>query len=68
MLWTFRRKGHQTSYEICQAADGSGYELKRRLDDGGEQSEIFATLEQLNQRRFALDQELLKDGWNLVGP
>lgn len=67
MLWTFRRESHQTSYEVCRVADGSGFELKRRLDDGREESEIFATLEQLNQRRFAIDQQLFKDGWNLVG-
>ncbi len=66
MLWTFRRRNDQTSYEVCRAADGSGYELKRRLDDGREESEIFATIEQLNQRRFDIDQELLRDGWSLI--
>ena len=66
MLWTFRRRDDQTSYEVCQAIDGSGYELRRRLDDGREESEIFPTLEQLNQRRFTIEQQLLSDGWNLI--
>lgn len=67
MLWTFRRRGNQTSYEVCQASDGSGYELKRHLDDGREESETFPTLDQLNQRRFSLERQLLNDGWRLVG-
>ena len=67
MLWTFRRRDDQTSYEVCRAGDGSGFELKRRHDDGREDSETFLTLEQLNQRRFTLEQQLLNDGWSLVG-
>ena len=26
MLWTYNRAGRQTSYEVCQTADGSGYD------------------------------------------
>jgi hypothetical protein len=67
MLWTYNRAGRQTSYEVCQAADGSGYELKRRHEDGREEFERFNTLEQLNLRIQSIEQELLTDGWSLAG-
>jgi hypothetical protein len=67
MLWTYNRAGRQTSYEVCQTADGAGYELKRRYEDGREESERFNTLEQLNQRIHKIEQELLTDGWSLAG-
>ena len=67
MLWTYQRAGRQTSYEVCQAADGSGYELKRKHENGREEFERFSTIEQLNQRIQKIEQELLKDGWSLAG-
>jgi hypothetical protein len=67
MLWTYNRAGRQTSYEVCQTADGSGYELKRRYEDGREELERFNTLEELNQRIQTIEQELLTDGWSLAG-
>jgi hypothetical protein len=67
MLWTYSRAGLQTSYEVCQAADGSGYELKRRFEDGREEFERFNTIEPLNQRIAKIEKELLVDGWSLAG-
>jgi hypothetical protein len=67
MLWTFNRAGRQTSYEVCQTADGSGYELKRRHEDGRDEIERFHMLEQLNQRIQKIEHELLSDGWSLAG-
>lgn len=67
MLWTYNRGERQTSYEVCQSADGSGYELERRFEDGREEFERFNTLEQLNQRIAKIEQELLVDGWSLAG-
>jgi hypothetical protein len=67
MLWTYQLEGRRTSYEVCQSLDGSGYELKRRHEDGREEFETFATLEQLNQRIVSLERELLADGWCLAG-
>lgn len=67
MLWTYNRAGLQTSYEVCQSADGSGYELKRRFEDGREEFERFNTIEQLNQRIAKIEEELLVDGWSLAG-
>ena len=67
MLWTYNRAGRQTSYEVCQTADGSGYEVKRRYEDGREELERFHTLEQLNQRIQTIEQELLSGGWSLAG-
>jgi hypothetical protein len=67
MLWTYNRAGLQTSYEVCQAADGFGYELKRRYEDGREGFERFNTIEQLNQRIAKIEVELLVDGWSLAG-
>jgi hypothetical protein len=67
MLWTYNRAGLQTSYEVCQAADGLGYELKRKYEDGREEFERFNTIEQLNHRIAKIEQELLVDGWSLAG-
>jgi hypothetical protein len=67
MLWTYNRAGLQTSYEVCQAADGAGYELKRKYEDGREEFERFNTIEQLNQRIAKIETELLVDGWSLAG-
>ena len=67
MLWTYNRAGLQTSYEVCQSAEGSGYELKRRFEDGREEFERFNTIEQLNQRIAKIETELLVDGWSLAG-
>ncbi len=67
MLWTYQRAGRQTSYEVCQSADGSGYELKRKHENGQEEFERFSTIEQLNQRIQKIEQELLSDGWSLAG-
>ena len=67
MLWTYNRAGLQTSYEVCQAADGSGYEIKRKYEDGREEFERFNTIEQLNHRIAKIEIELLVDGWSLAG-
>ena len=67
MLWTYRRAGRETRYEVCQSADGSGYELKRKHENGREEFERFSTIEQLNQRIRKIEEELLTDGWNLAG-
>jgi hypothetical protein len=67
VLWTYQRGGRQTSYEVCQALDGPGFELKRRHDDGREELETFATLEQLHRRIVAIQGELMTDGWSLAG-
>jgi hypothetical protein len=67
MLWTYNRGGRQTSYEVCQAADGSGYELKRRYEDGHVVLERFSTLEQLNHRIQGIEAELVDGGWSLAG-
>ena len=67
MLWIYKRDGRQTSYEVCQCADGPGYELKRRYEDGREELETFATLEQLNQRIVKIQRELATDGWKITG-
>jgi hypothetical protein len=67
MLWTYQRAGRQTSYEVCQSADGSGYELKRKHENGREEFERFSTIEQLNQRIQKIEMELLTDGWSLAG-
>jgi hypothetical protein len=67
MLWTYNREGRQTSYEVCQAADGSGFELKRRHEDGREEFERFTTIEQLTQRIHKLEEELVTGGWSLAG-
>lgn len=67
MLWTYQLEGRRTSYEVCQSPDGSGFELKRRHDDGREEIETFATLEQLNQQIVKIERQLLADGWSLAG-
>ena len=67
MLFTYNKKGRQTSYEVCQSADGSGYELKRKFEDGRVEFERFNTIEQLNQRIAKIEKELLVDGWSLAG-
>ncbi len=67
MLWTYQRAGRQTSYEVCQSADGGGYELKRRHEDGREECERFHNLDQLNHRIHKIEVELLSGGWLLAG-
>jgi hypothetical protein len=67
MLWTYKRDGRQTSYEVCQALDGPGFELKRHHDDGREELETFATLEQLHRRIVKIQGDLTIDGWSLAG-
>ena len=67
MLWTSNRAGRQTSYEVCQALDGSGYEVKRRHEDGREEFVRLHTLEQLNHHIQKIELELIRDGWSLAG-
>jgi len=67
MLWTYNRAGRQTSYEVCQSADGSGYEVKRRHEDGREELVRIHTLDQLNRHIQTIEIELLRDGWSLAG-
>lgn len=67
MLWTYNRAGRRTSYEVSHSADGCSYELKRHLDNGGEECETFPTLARLNERMQQLEKQLLADGWSLAG-
>jgi hypothetical protein len=67
MLWTYQLDGRRTSYEVCRTSDGSGYELKRRFENGTEEYEIFSSLDQLNDRIYKLERQLLADGWCLAG-
>jgi hypothetical protein len=67
MLWTYKRAGRQTSYEVCQSADGAGYEVKRRHEDGREEFVRLQTLDQLNFHIQSIELELIRDGWSLAG-
>ena len=67
MLFTYNKKDRQTSYEVCQSVDGSGYELNRRFDDGHEELEIFTSVDLLNQRINNIEEQLRSDGWSLAG-
>jgi hypothetical protein len=67
MLWTFQHGERQTSFEVYQAPDGSGFRLRRQDDSGEDVLESFNTAEQLNLRVQKLETELLSDGWSLAG-
>ena len=67
VLFTYNKKDRQTSYEVCRSADGAGYELNRRFDDGHEEIETFASVELLNQRIDNIEEQLRSGGWSLAG-
>jgi hypothetical protein len=67
MLWTYHLDGRQTSYEVCQSDHGSGFELRWCHEDGREECETFASMDQLNGRILAIEKRLLGEGWCLAG-
>ena len=67
MLWTYDRDGERTTYDVCQSADGRGFELRHRDREGREVVEKFDSIEQLNRRLAAIDDALQRDGWQLAG-
>ncbi|RPI49831.1 MAG: response regulator [Acidobacteria bacterium] len=66
MLWFFEKDGERLQCEIRPAADGSGIELAW-TQAGETHREPFATGADAETRRLQLQEDLLHDGWVLVG-
>jgi hypothetical protein len=66
MLWFFERAGKHLQCEIRPASDGSGFEVAW-IQDGETRLEHFESSDEAEQRRRAIEEKLIEDGWKRVG-